>query len=172
MKLRLVKQNEAKLAMEIIDGAKRHLREQGIDQWQTGYPDYACICSDIEKGKGFFIVDNDVVLGYLCIDYDGEPAYDHLDGQWSTEGKYVVVHRMAFTEAARGKGVSASVVRLVEEMSRQKGVYAFRVDTDADNQKMQHILAKNGFTYRGKIWFDNSEKIAFDKVITFSNLGD
>lgn len=39
----------------------------------------------------------------------------------------------------------------------------FRVDTDSDNKKMQHILKKNGFDYCGTIWFDNSEKIAFDK---------
>ena len=54
---------------------------------------------------------------------------------------------------------------LVGQMSLEKGVHSFRVDTDADNQKMRHVLQKNGFTYRGTIWFDNSEKIAFDKTL-------
>ena len=48
-------------------------------------------------------------------------------------------------------------------MSRERGVYSFRVDTDADNRKMRHILEKNGFTFRGTICFDNSEKLAYDK---------
>lgn len=43
------------------------------------------------------------------------------------------------------------------------GVREFRVDTDAGNHKMQHILAKQGFQYRGTIRFDNSEKIAYEK---------
>jgi len=30
---------------------------------------------------------------------------------------------------------------------------------------MQHILAKQGFQYRGTIRFDNSEKIAYEKLL-------
>ncbi|MBC8585248.1 GNAT family N-acetyltransferase [Youxingia wuxianensis] len=164
IELRLVKSEEIQIAMEIINAAKIHLKEQGIDQWQTGYPDYACIERDIIDQKGFFVVDEESILGYLCIDYDGESAYDNMQGTWNTSENYVVVHRMAFTEKSRGKGVSSVVFRLVEELSKRKGINSFRVDTDADNKKMQHILKKNGFSYCGTIWFDNSEKIAFDKT--------
>ncbi len=165
MLLRQAKENEIDIAMAIINMAKVHLKTQGIDQWQKGYPDYDCIKADIEHGKGFLVVDEDGINGYLCIDYDGEPAYDCLNGEWTSAGKYVVVHRMAFSDSARGKGISDNVFQMVEEMSRNKGVTYFRVDTDADNHKMQHILKKNGFTYCGTIWFDNSEKIAFDKLL-------
>ncbi len=165
MKLRATSINDLDTAMEIIDGAKKHLKEQGIDQWQEGYPDYACIESDVINGKGYFVIDDEEVMGYLCIDFSGEPAYDKLNGEWSSDEKYVVVHRMAFHESARGKKLSDITFELVEELSREKGVFNFRVDTDGDNLKMQHILKKNGFTYRGTIWFDNSEKIAFDKII-------
>ncbi|SJZ79545.1 GNAT family N-acetyltransferase [Anaerorhabdus furcosa] len=165
MKLRLVENHELQDAMSIINGAKEDLKKQGINQWQEGYPDIECIQGDIQYGKGYFVVDEQNILGYLCIDYDGEPAYKHLNGQWHTDENYVVVHRMAFRESAKGKGISTIVFQLVEEMSKLRGVCAFRVDTDKDNLKMQHILTKNGFTYRGTIWFDYSEKIAFDKII-------
>lgn len=36
---------------------------------------------------------------------------------------------------------------------------------DRDNRVMRHLLEKNGFTYCGTIRFDNSEKIAFEKVL-------
>lgn len=163
VELRLAELEEIQVAIDIINTAKEHLREQGIDQWQTGYPDYNCIKNDIELKKGFFVVDDENVLGYLCIDYDGEPAYKDMKGKWNTSEKYVVVHRMAFVDNARGKGLSSLTFRLVEELSKEKGITSFRVDTDADNKKMQHILQKNGFSYCGTIWFDNSEKIAFDK---------
>ncbi len=164
MELRNIELSEVDRAMSIIDDAKKHLKEQGIDQWQKGYPDYECIKNDSISQKGFFIVDNKEVLGYLCIDFDGEPAYDNLNGKWISDEKYVVVHRMAFGENARGKKLTDEVFRLVEKMSEDKGINYFRVDTDADNIKMQHVLKKNGFIFRGRIWFDNSEKIAFDKV--------
>lgn len=163
IKLRLAKSDEADTAMEIINSAKAFLKAQGVDQWQTGYPDDKIIKQDIATGKGYFAVDDDQILGYLCVDFDGEPAYDGLKGEWQSNADYVVVHRLAFGPAARGKGASGAVFSLVEELSRQKGVHYFRIDTDGDNQIMQHVIKKNGFTYRGKIWFDNSDKIAFDK---------
>lgn len=163
--LKMVMEYEIDAVMEIIDQAKCHLKEQGIDQWQNGYPDRMCIEKDIRKGKGYFLMEDSLVLGYLCIDFDGEPAYDHLNGTWKKEGSYVVVHRLALCGANRGKGLASTALMLVEELCREKGIHDFRVDTDEDNQKMKYILRKNGFEYRGTIWFDNSEKIAFEKLI-------
>ena len=165
MKLQIVKEEDFEIAMNMINVAKQHLKEQGIDQWQNGYPDEACIHNDIINKRGYFLSDENQELGYLCVDFDGEPAYEKLDGKWLSDGKYVVVHRLALSEKARGKNISSIVFQLVEELALEKGITAFRVDTDADNQKMQHILKKNGFTFCGTIWFDNSEKIAFEKIL-------
>ncbi len=38
MELKNISKNDVNLAVEIIDMAKKHLKEQGIDQWQNGYP--------------------------------------------------------------------------------------------------------------------------------------
>ncbi|WP_275982667.1 GNAT family N-acetyltransferase [Dysosmobacter welbionis] len=94
-----------------------------------------------------------------------EPAYDHLNGTWAREEPYVVVHRLALSDAARGRGAAGTAFQLVEDLCRDRGVREFRVDTDAGNHKMQHILAKQGFQYRGSIRFDNSEKIAYEKLL-------
>lgn len=163
--LRNINLEEAQVALDIINMAKKHLRDQGIDQWQTGYPDLECLQQDAINKKGYFVVDGNDILAYLCIDYDGEPAYNNLQGTWNTEENYVVIHRMAFSDSARGKKLSDKVFVLVEEMSKKRGVTSFRVDTDEANTKMQHVLKKNGFVHTGKIWYDNSEKIAFDKII-------
>ncbi len=165
--MELIKTTEAGAldAMQIIDMAKNHLKEQGIDQWQTGYPDLECIKNDTKKGIGYFVKDNDDVLAYLCIDFEEEPAYGTLNGKWASDEKYVVVHRMAISDEHRGKNVSDKIFGLVEDLAKSQGVNYFRVDTDEANKKMQHILKKNGFEHRGVIWFDNSEKIAFDKKL-------
>lgn len=159
-----ITRTEIPLAMNIINEAKRHLKEQGIDQWQNGYPDENCIRDDAKLEKGYFIKENEEVLGYLCIDFSGEEAYKTLKGRWNSNDDYVVVHRMAFSESARGKNLSDKIFGLVEKMSTEKGINYFRIDTDEANKKMQHILKKNGFSYCGTVNFDNSEKIAFDKI--------
>ena len=130
-----------------------------------GYDDTGrdCLERDVRTGKGYFLEEDGIPLGYLCVDFDGEPAYDHLNGTWAREEPYVVVHRLALSDAARGRGAAGTAFQLVEDLCRARGVREFRVDTDAGNHKMQHILAKQGFQYRGTIRFDNSEKIAYEK---------
>ena len=165
--LRNIQAGEEQIAMEIIGQAKAYLKEQGIDQWQTGYPNMEAILGDIEKQRGYFFLEDGVIFGYACIDYEGEPAYKELKGEWLSpvDADYVVVHRMAFSEESRGKGLADVAFRLVAEQAKAKGIENFRVDTDEANKIMQSVLKKNGFTYCGVIWFDNSEKIAFEKKI-------
>lgn len=153
------------MIMELINQAKEFLRSNGVDQWQQGYPDEACIERDIKTGKGYLCVQQDGIVGYLCIDFDGEPAYDTLNGRWLSEQPYVVVHRMTFDRNVRGTGLASKAFTLTEELSRARGVHSFKIDTDNDNKIMKHLMAKNGFTYCGTICFDNSEKIAYEKLI-------
>ena len=72
---------------------------------------------------------------------------------------------MAFSDDSRGKGLASAVFDFVEALSREKNVFDFRIDTDDGNEKMKHILTKYGFTYRGPIRYENSDKIGFDKKI-------
>ena len=55
--------------------------------------------------------------------------------------------------------------RFAEELCRERDIRSIRVDTDADNRMMQRVLEKQGFTYCGTVCFDNSEKIAFEKLL-------
>lgn len=165
MELRKAKVHELDTAMALIDQAKAFLKQQGVDQWQSGYPDRDCIAADLATEKGYFCVEDGTVVGYLCIDFDGEPAYASLHGTWLTQEAYVVVHRMALDDRVKGRGLASRAFTLVEELAREKGVHSFKVDTDRDNRIMRHLLEKNGFSYCGTIRFDNSEKVAFEKQI-------
>ena len=71
-RLRAAALSEVELAMDIINQAKAHLRAQGIDQWQTGYPDRDCLERDVRTGKGYFLEEDGIPLGYLCVDFDVE----------------------------------------------------------------------------------------------------
>lgn len=164
MKLRITKKEELDVAVQIICEAKEHLRSQGINQWQSGYPDRKCICDDIEKQRGYFCMSGKDILGYLCIDFEGEPAYETLDGNWKCDDEYAVVHRLAIRSQQRGKGIASLAFSFVQELCMEKGIHSIRVDTDEDNKKMQHILYKSGFEYCGTVWFAQSTKMAFEKI--------
>lgn len=158
--------NQLPAAMELINDGKQYLKEQGSDQWQTGYPDEADILEDIRQGKGYFVTDGTQPLAYLCVDFEGEPAYAQIKGKWLTDGSsYGVIHRLSAGKASRGKGISEAVFHLAEELCRSRGVRSMRADTDEKNGIMQHILEKNGFCLCGTIWFAGGDKLAYEKVL-------
>ena len=77
----------------------------------------------------------------------------------------MVVHRLALDASVRGRGLASQVFEETERLARSREIHSFKVDTDNDNQIMKHLLEKNGFQFCGTICFDNSEKIAFEKLI-------
>lgn len=77
----------------------------------------------------------------------------------------MAVHRLALDASVRGRGLASQVFEETERLARSREIHSFKVDTDNDNQIMKHLLEKNGFQFCGTICFDNSEKIAFEKLI-------
>lgn len=163
--LQQAEMEDIEAAMHLINEAKQFLKEQGVDQWQTGYPDLDIIRDDIIHRRGFFVTDGIHQFAYVCIDFEGEPSYETLKGEWKSSARYATVHRMAIGNEHKGQGVSGKIFQLTEELCVKRGIYSIRVDTDEDNAIMRHVLVKNGFEFRGTIWFDNSVKYAYDKVL-------
>lgn len=162
--LKEVQPDEVQTAMELINDAKKYLKLQGIDQWQTGYPDFSIIQEDIANKRGYFLMDGGQSAAYLCIDFAGEPAYRTIDGKWKSELPYAVIHRMAISSAYRGQGLAGMIFHLAQDVCLGRGLHSLRADTDKDNTIMRHLLEKNGFVFCGTIWFDNSIKYAYEKL--------
>lgn len=152
-------------ATALIEQAKVFLRENGVDQWQTGYPNEGAIAGDLQRGEGYVMEAEGQVRGYACISFAGEPCYNDLEGKWLSDLPYGVVHRMAIDDVCKGKGAAPAFFRFAEELCRERDISSIRVDTDGDNRMMQRVLEKQGFTYCGTVCFDNSEKIAFEKLL-------
>ena len=162
--LEQAKMEDIEIAMDIINDGKKYLKQQGIDQWQTGYPDRENIKEDIIAKRGYFVKNDNNKLAYICVDFEGEPAYKNIKGAWQSNATYAVIHRLAISKQNVGSGLSNVIIQLVEKLCKQKGVDSIRVDTDNANKIMQHILQKNSFVYCGTIWFAGSDKLAFEKI--------
>ena len=154
---------DLEICYQIIDSGRNFQRAQGFTQWTDDYPNIDTIKNDIKNSKGYVVKADGVIAGYMCIDFDGEPAYLNIDGEWGTSEPYAVVHRMAFSEKFRGQGLADIAFRLIDELCIAENVRSIRADTDFPNKRMQHILEKNGYVRRGIIIFQGSGKIAYDK---------
>ena len=162
--LELARKSDAQTCYEIIEQAKAFQREQGFVQWTDDYPNLQTILDDIDDGNGYALKVDGSIAGYLCVSFDGESDYSEIRGKWSSDARYAVVHRMAFDQRFRGKGLAGVTLALVEKLCEERAVRCIRIDTDSCNERMQHILLKSGFVKCGTIMFQGSEKLAFDKV--------
>lgn len=105
------------------------------------------------------------VVAYGAVVFDGEPAYEAIEGAWLTDGDYVVLHRMAVADGEKGRGVATEFMRRVEAMACGRGTGSMRVDTNFDNRYMLRMLGRLGFVYCGKVRYRSGERLAFEKTL-------
>ena len=151
--------------MAILDAARQRMFAEGKCQWTESYPREVHVVADIAAGHGYVLVEDGRVVAYGAVIVNGEPAYEDLEGEWLTDGDYVVVHRLAVAADAQGRGVGRRFMAAVEEMAAAEGVGSFRVDTNFDNERMLALLDRCGFTFTGLIQYPQGERRAFEKLI-------
>ncbi|WP_455662087.1 GNAT family N-acetyltransferase [Pradoshia sp.] len=168
MEFRKAAPSDLNRIMEIIKDAQFYLKELGIDQWQNQYPSEETILTDIRNGHGYVLLEEGKIIATVAISFDGERTYEHIyDGAWLTHQDYAVIHRLAVGKASKGKGISNDIMKLAEELCKDRDIPSIKIDTHKHNVVMQHILQKNGYTYCGIIYVeDGSKRLAYEKRLT------
>lgn len=157
--------NDVPQVMRIINDAVSRMLNEGKCQWSRSYPGPEHILADIQAHCAYVLCDERVVLAYGAVMIDGEPAYRALEGEWLSDGHYVVVHRLAVSMNKQSRGNGARFMKAVEHMAASEGIGSFKVDTNFDNDRMLHLLDKLGFERCGTIQYPQGERIAFEKLI-------
>lgn len=150
---------------QIIRQAKEQMWRLGSQQWQDGYPTPETIARDIALGCGYVLCKQECVIAYGAVIFDGEPAYEAIEGKWMDDEPYVVVHRLAVADEMKQQGIATLYMERVEEFSLRKGVNRFRVDTNFDNYYMHKMLERLGFAYCGEIEYNRGSRMAYEKKL-------
>ncbi len=151
--------------MTIIEEAKQQMKREGKHQWDQGYPARTHIEHDISTGVGYVMLQAEQLMAYGAVVLTGEPAYDVIQGHWLSDEPFVVLHRLAVAEAAKGHGIGLRFIEKVEQLALSVDVHSFRVDTNYDNERMLRLLDKAAFTYCGNIIYQQGSRMAFEKMI-------
>jgi GNAT superfamily N-acetyltransferase len=165
MTLRKAIFSEQHLIWDILQQAIQQRKDDGSDQWQNGYPNEQTVHDDITNGWAYVLVDDTLIVAYAAIIFGIEPAYNDIKGKWLTHGDYVVVHRVATSNAAKGKGVATRLFKELEGLCAERKVFSIKVDTNFDNVPMMKILDKLNYTYCGEIFFSGAHRKAYEKVL-------
>ncbi len=165
LKFRQATPDDSREIWQILQQAILRRKNDGSRQWQDGYPNTGTVQSDIEHGIGYVLTENDAVAAYAAVIYNDEPAYEAIEGKWLSDADFNVVHRVAVSDQAAGKGFATEVFRRIEEFSRKNGILSIKVDTNFDNVAMLRILEKLGYKYCGEVYFRGSARRAFEKIL-------
>jgi len=165
MILRKADTTEAQAIWTILQQAIEQRKQDGSKQWQDGYPNLQTVMDDIAKGYAHVLVDETGIIAYAAIIFDIEPAYTAIQGKWLSNGDYMVVHRVATSNAAKRKGLGTLLFKKLEEICLEKKVPSIKVDTNFDNVPILKILERLDYTYCGEVFFRGSARKAFEKII-------
>ena len=161
MIIRLAELREKDEILSIYDSARVFMRESGNpNQWAGKYPDEDTVLRDIENEKLYVCTENNDILAVFFYTVGIDPTYLKIyDGKWVNDKPYGVIHRIAVSNKARGKGVAKVCFDFAYDKCGN-----VRIDTPRDNIPMQRALEKNGFTRCGIIYLANGdERIAYQR---------
>lgn len=167
MNIRRTTEKDLPEIMAIVKEAQEYLHDQGIPQWQNGYPNEAQFRTDMEKQGSYVLVDEDMVVGFCYLTSDRDPDYTNIyNGAWLNDEPYVVAHRVAIKKSLKGKGYAHQIFAFAEKMAKEQGIYNLRVDTHDDNRSMQRCVTKEGFVPCGRVYIGGTApRIGFQKVL-------
>lgn len=155
--------------MPIIRDAQQFLKEQGIDQWQDGFPDEETIKNDILNAESYLFLEEGIPEGFVVLSFQPEENYRTLyGGSWLTDSTcYATIHRTAVGRAARGKGISRELFGLCERLALERGMASIRIDTHEDNRLMRHLAVKYGYTLCGiiRLTRGNAPRVVYEKIL-------
>lgn len=165
MEIRTAAEADLRAVLRLVAEGRAALRRRGVDQWQEGYPSPEVIRRDLVRGDGRIVRRAGRAAAYAAFVFDGEPAYERLkEGCWAADGPYVAVHRLVVGDDFLRRGIATALLHEAAREASARGIRAFRIDTHPDNATMRTLLEKEGFVYRGKVWYE-AVRLAYEKPI-------
>ena len=132
-------------------------------QWGDGYPEHEQLEEDIRHSVSYIIEHEGHICGTFVFIIGDDPTYDVIeDGAWLNNTlPYGIIHRIASNGSCRG--IFHTVLNWCTTQCTN-----IRIDTHIDNQRMIHLIMREGFTRCGIIYTRNhSPRIAFQRISNY-----
>ncbi|MDO5047670.1 MAG: GNAT family N-acetyltransferase [Anaerococcus sp.] len=145
MKIRRANVNDLASILKILQGAKKSLRLDGVDQWQKSNPDENLIRGQISERRGLVLVEGEKLLAYAALSKYEITYKVHEDKFLGSN--YFVIHTFMVGRPGLGKVFMKELIGFAKAL----GMDSLRIDTHMDNFRMRRLLDKFSFVYIGPI---------------------
>lgn len=147
----------------IYADAREFMRQNGnSEQWQYTYPDIDTVKEDIAQKNLYKVTDNGKISAVFFFKKGEDETYIKIyDGNWLNDRQYGVIHRIAVSKDAHGRGIAKICFDYCFGI-----INNIKIDTHKDNIPMQKALLKNGFKECGIIYLKNGDsRVAFQRSL-------
>ncbi|MFT6982248.1 MAG: GNAT superfamily N-acetyltransferase [Crocinitomicaceae bacterium] len=144
--------HELDAILKLTRACGKHMRDNGIDQWDENYPDRTSLLNDLTTETLFAYRENGIVLGIVVLNESQDEEYGEI--HWSTSGtdRNIVVHRLAVHPDQQGKGIARKIMDFAEVYAKDQGYNAIRLDTFSQNPRNQKFYTNRGYTDLGPVY--------------------
>ena len=150
MKIRLAKTSDLNSIMKMYKSCVEGMIKNGIDQWDSSYPNSEVIQEDIKNGTYFIGEIEGEIVGGINIDNKQDPTY--LDIDWEdTSDSFLVVHRLGVKQELWNKKIGKDLMLFTERLVIEKNLKSIRLDTYSGNPKAMEFYRRLGYKELGTI---------------------
>ena len=149
--IRQLRPEEADAAMALYRRVVKAMHAVGFMQWNEKYPNIVCLHHDIAAGTSYggFLDGKLAALG--TFDSNQSPEYEPIPFVFGEP--CMVVHRLAVDPEIQRQKLAARMMDFAEDLARQKGCPAMRLDTCEDNTAALALYEHRGYVRRGTCHF-------------------
>ncbi|WP_251517043.1 MULTISPECIES: GNAT family N-acetyltransferase [Staphylococcus] len=133
--------------IQIVDEAKRLMREDDNTQWDEYYPVEEHFEEDIKTNTLFVLEEQSEVIAFIVVDQQQSEWYDYFEWPIDREGAYVI-HRLAALPGY--KGAATQLFDFAVNMALEHDIHVMLTDTFSLNKRAQGLFTKFGFTKAGE----------------------
>ena len=166
MIVRKAYESELNDIMKMYKSCVKGMIRNGIDQWDSSYPNSKIITSDLLAGTYYVVEIKNEIIGGINIDQNQDKTY--LSINWKdASNSFLVVHRLAVKEEFWNKKIGKYLMLFTEKLVKQKGLKSIRLDTYSGNPKAINFYKRLGYSELGSIYLkpNKNEYYCFEKII-------
>ncbi|WP_129727369.1 GNAT family N-acetyltransferase [Ectobacillus funiculus] len=152
MNIEIASINSLKSIKSLYVTVTKHLRNNGVDQWDRFYLNEFVIGKDLKGGHLHAILNDGFCIGVVVLNEDQSFKYAGLP--WSDkEGRPAVIHRLAVHPDSQGKGIGKQLLLHAEALATSQGYTSIRLDAYTANPAAITMYERAGYNPVGQIRF-------------------
>ncbi|QWC00703.1 GNAT family N-acetyltransferase [Mycoplasmatota bacterium] len=157
--IRKAKKNDINYIYELSKKTKTEMLKQGLNQWVGDYPLFDNFKNDYLKSGLYVYIENERIIASISILEENDPPYKEIE--WD-HNHSLVIHRLLVDPDYQKSGIGKKMFEKAIELTKEKYL-SLKVDTHPDNLKMQNLITKMGFQYKGYI--ESINRLAYELIV-------